>query len=166
MVAFSEPRKSFTFNRIETRKLTVLAQWLHVMAAVIAVGGVAFVRFVLLPVVEGMPEERRAEIMGAIVDRFRQILWISIGLLLITGLYQVGMAAVNGSLSAKPYLYGLIVKIVLALVVFKIGFMLTVPGDAFARVKANRKRWMTVSMVLGTVVILIAAYLRRFMGDV
>ena len=100
--------------------------------------------------------------MGAVVDRFRQLLWASIGLLLVTGLYNVGIAAISGLLASKPYLYALMAKMVLALVVFKIGFMLTVPGDAFASVKANRRRWMTINFVLGMIVILIAAYLRRW----
>ena len=130
----------------------------------VAVGGVAFVRFVLLPVSESIPEEQRPVVMGAVVDRFRQLLWASIGLLLVTGLYNVGIAAISGLLASKPYLYALIAKIVLALVVFKIGFMLTVPGDAFASVKANRRRWMTINFVLGMIVILIAAYLRRWVG--
>lgn len=113
-----------------------------------------------------MADEQRQEMMGAVVDRFRKILWISIGLLLITGLYNVDFAASNGSLASKPYLYGLIAKIVIALVVFKIGFMLTVPGDAFASIKANRKKWLMINFVLGMVVVLIAAYLRRFVGGV
>ena len=164
--AFSEPGRTLSFYTIESENLTVIAQWLHVMAAVVAVGGVAFVRFVLLPSIESLPDDQRQEMMGAVVDRFRKILWISIGLLLVTGLYHVGIAATNGSLAAKPYLYGLIAKIVIALVVFKIGFMLTVPGDAFASVKANRKRWLMINFILGMVVILIAAYLRRFVGGV
>jgi uncharacterized membrane protein len=164
--AFSEARKALPSLTIESFELIVIAQWLHVMAAVVAVGGVAFVRFVLLPASESMADEQRQEMMGAVVDRFRKILWISIGLLLITGLYNVDFAASNGSLASKPYLYGLIAKIVIALVVFKIGFMLTVPGDAFASIKANRKKWLMINFVLGMVVVLIAAYLRRFVGGV
>ena len=54
----------------------------------------------------------------------------------------------------------------LALVVLKLGFLLTVPGDAFASIKANRKKWLMINFVLGMVVVLIAAYLRRFVGGV
>lgn len=131
------------------------------MAAIVAVGGVAFVRLVLLPAVEDLPEDQRSSLVGSVVGRFRKILWISIGLLLLTGLYNVGIAAVAGQLASMGYLYGLIAKIVLALIVFKIAFMLTVPGDAFAGVKAKRKGWLMVNLLLGTLIVLIAAYLRH-----
>ena len=139
--------------------MTILMQWLHVVAAVLAVGGVACVRFAILPAIEELDEGAREELLEVIQTRFRQI--ISMGLLLVTGLYNVGVAASAGTLTTPAYLHPVIVKIVLALIVFKIAFMLMIPGPAFSGVKANRKKWLTINFVLGLVVILIAAYLRR-----
>lgn len=141
--------------------MSVLVQWLHVAAAVLAVGGVACIRFVVLPALEGMDEEARSAFMDGVHVRFRQIVGISLGLLLITGLYNVGVVAAAGQLTPPAYLYPLIAKIVLALVIFKIAFMLMIPGPAFSGVKAKRKGWLLVNFVLGMIVILIAAYLRR-----
>jgi len=141
--------------------VSVVMQWLHVLGAVLAVGGVAFARLVLIPSAEGLDEEAREALMEGIHKRFRQVVALSIGLLLITGLYNVGIAAVAGSFSVSGYLYPMIFKLVLALVVFKIAFMLIVPGPAFSGVKAKRKTWLMVNLVLGAVVILLGAYLRR-----
>ena len=141
--------------------MTILMQWLHVVAAVLAVGGVACVRFAILPAIEELDEGAREELLEVIQTRFRQIIVISMGLLLVTGLYNVGVAAAAGTLTTPAYLHPVIVKIVLALIVFKIAFMLMIPGPAFSGVKANRKKWLTINFVLGLVVILIAAYLRR-----
>ena len=139
----------------------VAMQWLHVVAAALAVGGVACIRFVVIPSAEGLGDEAKATLMEGVHGRFRKIIAVSIGLLLISGLYNVGIVAVQGHLMQPGYLYPVIAKIVLALVVFKIAFMLIVPGPAFAGVKAKRKGWLVANFVLGLLVILIAAYLRR-----
>ena len=136
-------------------------QWLHVAAAVLAVGGVACMRFVVLPSVELLEDSARETFVESVHSRFRQIIWISIGLLMITGLYNVGIASAAGKFADQGYLYPVIAKIVLALVVFKIAFMLIVPGPAFSGIKAKRKTWLLVNFILGMIVILIAAYLRR-----
>jgi uncharacterized membrane protein len=132
-----------------------------VVAAVLAVGGVACIRFVVLPSVEQLDDAARVTFMDSVNDKFRKIIGLSMGLLLITGLYNVGIAASAGHLTASEYLYPVIVKIILALIMFKIAFMLIIPGPAFSSVKAKRKMWLYVNFVLGLVVILIAAYLRR-----
>ena len=140
----------------------VFIQWLHVAAAAFAVGGVACIRLVVIPSLEALDESARNSAMEGIHARFRQIVGISMALLLITGLYNVGVVAAEGHLTTPAYLYPVIAKIVLALVVFKIAFMLIVPGPAFSGVKAKRKTWLMVNLILGLIVILIAAYLRRF----
>jgi uncharacterized membrane protein len=143
------------------RLLSIIVQWLHVVAAVLAVGGVACIRFVVLPSVEQLDDAARATFMESVHDKFRKIVGLSMGLLLITGLYNIGVAASAGYLTTPAYLYPIIVKIVLALVIFKIAFMLMIPGPAFSGVKAKRKMWLYVNFILGLIVILIAAYLRR-----
>ena len=140
--------------------MEVVAQWLHVVAAALAVGGVACIRLVVLPSAEALDEEARATLMEGVHTRFRQIIALSITLLLISGLYNVGIAAATGRMMTPGYLYPIIAKIVLALVVFKIAFMLIIPGPAFAGVKAKRKGWLMVNLVLGLIIILLAAYLR------
>jgi uncharacterized membrane protein len=140
--------------------MSVIVQWLHVAAAVLAVGGVACMRLVVIPAAESLDEASRETFMEGVHGRFRQLISLSIGMLLISGLYNVGVVAAAGQLTG-PYLYPIIAKIVLALVVFKIAFMLLIPGPAFSGVKAKRKMWLMINLVLGLVVILIAAYLRR-----
>lgn len=143
------------------RLLSIIVQWLHLVAAVLAVGGVACIRFVVLPSIEQLDDAARERFMESVHNKFRKIIGLSMVLLLITGLYNVGIAASAGHLTASAYLYPVIVKIVLALIMFKIAFMLIIPGPAFSGVKAKRKMWLYVNFVLGLVVILIAGYLRR-----
>lgn len=141
--------------------MSVLVQWLHVVAALLAVGGVACIRLVVIPSAEALDGPARETFMEGVHTRFRQVVGLSMALLLLSGLYNVGVVAAAGQLTGPEYLYPLIAKIVLALVMFKIAFMLIIPGPAFSGVKAKRKMWLMVNLVLGLVVVLIAAYLRR-----
>jgi uncharacterized membrane protein len=125
------------------------------------VGGVACIRFVVIPSIELLDESARATFMESVHSRFRQIIWISMALLMVTGIYNVMIAAAAGQFAVPGYLHLVITKIVLALIVFKIAFMLIIPGPAFSGIKAKRKTWLLVNFILGMVVILIAAYLRR-----
>lgn len=137
--------------------LTVM-QWLHLTSAMVAVGGVTFLRFVLLPSAEGLGEEERKALMGRVLGRFRPILYVCIGLLLLTGLHNVSMVA--GTVTS-PYLKALLAKIGLALVIFAVAFALTIPGAIFSRMQARRKAWLTVNFILALAVVFLSAYLRR-----
>lgn len=134
-------------------------QWVHLLAAVVAVGGVVFVRAVLLPASESEPGD--ASLVQRAVGRFRPVLWTCIALLLVSGLYNVFLVAVRGGLTVTGYTHILMTKIVLALVMFGIAFGLTLPGDPATGLRARRKLWLSVNVALGLVILFLSAYLRR-----
>ena len=141
--------------------MNTVVQWVHLLSAVLTIGGVVFLRFVVLPSAESLEEDTRNTLMGRVLRRFRPLLWTGIGLLLLTGLYNVWLVAVWGGFTVQKYLFVLLVKVGLVLLMFAVAFMLTVPGEAFSRLKARRKSWLTVNVVLGLLVILLSAFLRR-----
>ena len=141
--------------------MSTLVQWIHVMAAVVSVGGVIFIRFVLLPSSEQLDAGSRMQLMDGVMRRYRPILWVCIGVLFVTGMYNLGMVAVRGGLSIQPYAAVLLAKIALAFAVFGLGFALTLPGDLFKSLKNNRKLWLMVNAILAVIVVLLSAYLRR-----
>ena len=65
---------------------TLVLRWAHILAAVIAVGGLAFARFGLLPALVDFDEETRAKIHESI--RRRWLPWVigAITVLLASGL--------------------------------------------------------------------------------
>lgn len=138
--------------------MRTVMQWAHLMSAIVAVGGVAFLRFILLPAAEGLDEGARKALMGRVLGRFRPILWSCIGVLLLTGLHN---AAVAVGTAPSPYLKALLMKVALALVIFGVAFALTIPGAIFSKMQARRKAWLTVNAVLALIVIFLSAYLRR-----
>lgn len=147
-------------NYTLTREVSVrtVMQWAHLVSAVVAVGGTAFLRFVLLPAAAGLDEGARKALMGRVLGRFRPVLWSCIGVLLLTGLHNMAMVAGTAS---SPYLSALTVKIALAFILFAVAFALTIPGAMFAGMQARRKTWLTVNVVLALMVVFLSAYLRR-----
>src|ERR1041385_6995904 len=66
-------------------------QWLHVLAAVLAVGGVFFMRFILCPALKKLPAEQegaKKQIFQSVARGFKIVIHSSIGVLLLTGLYR------------------------------------------------------------------------------
>lgn len=142
--------------------MDIAMQWLHLLSAILAVGGTVFLRFVLLPAAQSLDEVQRQMLTAAVLRRFRPVLWGSIIVLFLTGLYNVGTVAIRGGLASAPdYLNILVTKIFLAFVIFGFAFLLTVPGEIFSGMKTRRKQWLAVNAVLGVIVVLLSAYLRR-----
>lgn len=62
-----------------------LSVFLHILSAVIWIGGMLFLALVVVPVTRGLPPAERATLFGAVGRRFRAVGWVCIGVLLVTG---------------------------------------------------------------------------------
>lgn len=140
--------------------MTSLVQWVHLVAAVMGVGGIAFVLVVLLPSVQVLGDEQRSLLLKAVMDRFRWASWSAIALLLASGLYSIRVRAWEAPWG--PYWKWLTVKIVLAFCVFTISLLLTLPFQTLDRFRARREMWLGIALGVALSVILISAYLRGF----
>jgi uncharacterized membrane protein len=144
--------------------LNILTRWVHVTAAVIAVGGTVLLRFVLLPVLAARPDG--AEILDSVRIIWKRIFHTAMGILLLSGFYNyLGVAAPKvralreaGNETIARYHSVMGVKIILSLVVFGIAIALLKPVPAMHE---NRKTWLTVNTVLALLILLFGAYLRR-----
>ncbi len=138
--------------------MATFAQWVHVSAAVIGVGGMAFMLFILFPSVGILSQEQRDGLLKIVLGRFRWVAWSVIFLLLASGLYNVKLVWL---VPWGPYWKFLTIKIVLALVIFAIVLCLTIPLGIFNWFRQRRNLWLSIAFSLAMVVILISAYLRR-----
>jgi uncharacterized membrane protein len=139
--------------------MATFVQWIHVISAVIGVGGMAFLLFVLMPSLGALDPEQRGLLAKQVLDRFRWISWSAIFLLLVSGLYSIRQYYWEMAWG-KSWVF-LTVKIVLALFVFVIVLALTLPLKFFDRVRARRQIWLSIAFGLAVAVISISAYLRR-----
>ncbi|MBI1941171.1 MAG: hypothetical protein HYS33_06660 [Acidobacteria bacterium] len=138
--------------------MSTFVQWVHIAAAVIGVGGVGFLAFILLPSAGVLSADQRDLLMRVVQRRFRWVSWSVILLLLASGLYNAGLV---WDVPWGTYWKFLTLKIVLAFVVFGISLSLTLPLKVFDRIRAKRRTWLAAAFVVAMVVILISAYLRR-----
>ncbi len=74
------------------RALYLFSVWLHILAASVWIGGMAFLALVLVPVVR-RPENRgaAATLFHRTGVRFRTVGWACLGLLVLTGTFQLGV---------------------------------------------------------------------------
>jgi uncharacterized membrane protein len=144
---------------VEARAMATLAQWIHVSAAVIGIGGIGFLLVILMPSLRAIDSEQREALARAVLKRFRWVSWSVIILLLASGLYIV-----REYYWERPWgraWFFLTFKIVLAFAVFGISLALTLPLGFFDRVRRRRRLWLAIAFGTGIAVILISAYLRR-----
>lgn len=138
-------------------------QWLHVLAAVLAIGGVFFLRFILCPALKKLPPEQEStkkQLLQSVSRGFKMVIHSSIAILLLTGFYRFFKnMPLTKAWSQYQMLIG--IKILFALVLFTVAIMLTLPGAQPNYFQRNRDKWLLINFVLGALIILISATLRR-----
>jgi uncharacterized membrane protein len=139
--------------------MSTFLQWIHVTAVVLSVGGMAFLLIVLTPGLGDIQPEQRQRLAKLVMNRFRWVLWSSMALILLSGLYSIREYYWEVAWGKSWEL--LTVKIVLAGVVFAIALAVTLPFKLFDWVRARRQTWLAIAVGLAVVVIFISAYLRR-----
>lgn len=139
--------------------MSTFVQWVHVSAAVLGVGGIAFLHIILLPSMRALNPDQRETLLKAVLGKFRWVSWSVILLLLISGLYNVRQYYWEVPWGRAWLL--LTVKIVLAALVFAIALGLSLPLKFLNWFRARRQMWLAIALTLAMIVILISAYLRR-----
>ncbi len=139
-------------------------QWLHVVSVTAAIGGIVFILFALLPSLAAIGPDQAGRLMGAIVSRFRVIVWFAILGISVSGIYiaftQTPLTSWR-DLVTTTYGKLLLVKIVLGVTLAKISLALTLPFGFLAGIQQYMVGLLQFNLLLAAVVIAIAARLRR-----
>lgn len=134
--------------------LVVAMRYLHIVSAIVAVGGLAFMAWCLSPALRLLDDGFREQVQRLASERFQRVIVFAIGGLTLSGVYNwIMLAPVYRE--AGPLANALIgTKVLLSLVMFGIVFAqkwgLIVPS----------KFWRSFNLHLGALVILLAAVLR------
>jgi uncharacterized membrane protein len=139
--------------------MATVMQWVHLMAAVVGLGGMGFMLLILIPSLGVLGAEQREALSRAVTGRFRWATWGAVTLLLVTGLYNIRRYYWEEPWDRAWRL--LTLKILLSFGLFGIVLALTIPLRWFEPLRARRQMWLLVAFILGLVVVLISAYLRR-----
>ena len=142
-------------------------RWAHILAAVVAVGGLFFARFGLLPAMQLLDEETREKLHEGI--RKRWLPWVigAITLLLASGLANfllfndAARSWDDGTWMRQTKYHALFgVKFLLALAVFYFASGLVGRGEGTAWIRANRGKWLSVTLLLAVGVVMISGWMR------
>lgn len=142
--------------------LSLLARWAHILAAIVAVGGTFFSRFVLLPSQGVLNDSDREALHDAMRRRWSKIVAASIAFLLISGLYNIAMIEANTTAPANYGWYRALfgIKFLLAIVIFGIASLLSGRTEAAQRMRKRARFWMNVNIILAVLVVCISGILR------
>lgn len=149
---------------------TLVLRWAHIMAAVIAVGGLAFARFGLLPALADFDEETRARIHESI--RRRWLPWVigAITILLASGLanFLLFNALVKeqgwaGGMWMRQTSYHALfgAKFLLAMAVFYFSSGLVGRGQGTQWIRDNRATWLSVTLGMAVGIVMLSGWMRQ-----
>jgi hypothetical protein len=155
---------AFVLAALDLREFTMIAmRILHIGAAIVAAGGVAFQLLALQPTLRSLPDDQRIEVREKIVARWFQVVMICIGLLLLTGFINF-IAFKVPELRDKPYknlyhtLFG--IKFILALAVFHGATVSVLPLPRGEKYRARASVWLMRNTVFLIAIVIIAALMR------
>lgn len=143
--------------------LGLVSRWLHILAAIAAVGGSIFMRLALMPSVGVLADDARRALHEAVRSRWSKVVMAAILFLLLSGVYNIATIEMRrtvpeDALTLYRALFG--VKFLLALAIFFIASALVGRSEGLAKIRQNARCWLTLNVVLAVVLILISGLLR------
>lgn len=145
----------------EMSLMELLMRWIHILAAVVAVGGSTFMRLVLMPAAaETLDDEPHQRLRQAVMRRWRVFVHAGIGLLLLSGFYNY-LAVTRFDHKGQAGYHALIgVKILLALAVFALAIGLTSRKSWSETLRRDARRWLGLLVALAMAVVMIGGVLK------
>lgn len=154
--------------------LLIISTWIHLLSAVVWIGGIFFILFVALPTAKKTLEQP-GKFMGAIGKKFVPLANVSILLIIVSGIF-ISLSSHNFSdiISLKsPYSQTLSIKILAALIMSCIHFYrgliltpkierLTAKGgsaEAIAKLQRLSLNLVKTNFTLGTIVLFLTGML-------
>ncbi|RME37511.1 MAG: hypothetical protein D6788_09330 [Planctomycetota bacterium] len=142
--------------------VTIVTRWVHISAAVIAIGGAVFQRVAWMPAAEesGDPADRE-RLREAVRSRWARLVGLCIGLLLLTGFFNLYWLVIRAGVAPMPYhaLFGL--KFLAAMVVFFLASAMAGKSPAFASLRAKASSVYATIVLLGLFIILLSGVLHQ-----
>jgi uncharacterized membrane protein len=152
----------------------VVVNFLHSLATVLWIGGMLFMKLVMLPAQEAIDPPQRGRLMGVAATRFTTVAWTSAVILVVTGLLKTPAGRLMdfgsrfGTALAVKHLL-IVAMIVIGLVISlgvvpKLKSLAPAPGqppsEALVRAQGRLDLLSAINTVLGLLVLLSVAVMR------
>ncbi len=141
----------------------LLLRWLHILSAIVLVGGTIFMRFAYLPAISS---DKQQEFQAAVRSRWAKWVAAASGFLLLSGLFN--FARILGSYeiddsgfpgSVYQMVFG--IKFLLAFAVFFLASALAGKRTLAERLRQNEKAWLTLNALLAVTVVCLAGLMKQ-----
>jgi len=151
--------------------LTLLLRWAHVLAAIVALGGLLFARFALVPAAEELDADSADRLHAGV--RRRWLPWVIGGITLLLASGLTNYVLLIRRVKSEPELWGgdwmaqtgyhalFGVKFLLAMIVFYLASGLVGRGAGTQWIRDGRRQWLSVTVGLGVAVVLISGWMRQ-----
>jgi uncharacterized membrane protein len=139
--------------------ISLVSRWFHILAGMTAVGGVIFLRCVVVPSVSTLPKDQFGPLHNQLRPRFARLVAFSIAFLLLSGLVTFGIYA---SQYVLPKWYHMVwgIKFLIALVIFFLLSALAGKSALAEKLRQNIKLWLNVTILLSVIVVCLSGVLR------
>ncbi len=141
-----------------TTVFPLISRWLHVIPAIIMVGGTMFLRLALLPALNqnaGSADPQRDDLRQSVRRNWAKWIGISTLFLLVTGFYNAYSKIITYEL--PPYYHSLLLmKIILAFAVFYLAAVLSGRSKTAVKMRQRELFWTNILCMLMLAIALIA----------
>jgi uncharacterized membrane protein len=139
--------------------VSLVLRWLHILAGMTAVGGMIFLRAVVVPSIGAISTDAFKSFHGQMRPRWAKIVAAAIGTLLITGLVNF---IITVKLYEVPKWYHMVwgIKFLIALVIFFISSVMAGRSALADKFRANVRMWLNLNIFLAVVVVCLSGVLK------
>jgi uncharacterized membrane protein len=140
--------------------LALVSRVLHILGAIVLVGGIAYLRKVVAPGMTAGEDPEGARLYSGRRKAWAKWVGIATAVLLVTGFYNffVIINTTDNLPGAYHPLFG--VKFLLALVVFALAALLAGKTSAAQRFRMSPKKWLTLCLAAGIATVIAGSVLR------
>jgi len=140
----------------------LILRYMHILGAIILMGGTIFMRFALAQVVAGLDAKTKTVLHEQVRSRWSKFVMLASGLLLVSGLINLMLASQYKFDPVFGLSYNMVVgiKFLLAIPIFVFASFLAGRSATAKKFQANAVTWMNVNLALALVMVLIGGALK------
>lgn len=137
----------------------VASRLIHVLTAIVLLGGSTFMLLVVLPTLQSSDEATRSKIASGLRGIWKRYVHAGIALFLISGFYNYFKAMPQHK---GDGLYHALIgtKIILALAVFFLASALVGRSAAFEGMRTNSSKWLKILCLLGIIIVAMSSFVK------
>jgi len=138
---------------------SIVCRILHIAATCTSLGGLFYARIVLWPLIPTLPECEREPFLRRAIQRFAWIKWTGVTVVVVSGIIQWFIVWPSVT-EPRRYVVYFFVKMLGALGLFSITFLLALPDERLRGMQRHRGFWSILNILCGLTILIGAALMR------